>query len=212
MVRLTTISNIFAGIGLAILGFSAILKYLLEGLEVGPTPYPFYAWIGGAALLGLVIIFSIINTFTETAVGFVHPEDKLISNMFVFLMAIGTILIFGVLDEGQAYQQSLFDTGAMIVIAFVFLFIFVYFSRNLTESGEMGQVKEMTARFMLVSLALGLVMAGLKVGLDAIYTATGSYEYSAGALGLVAIGLSVLLVLVLGRKYEPVGEVDLSED
>jgi hypothetical protein len=211
MVRLTTISNIFAGIGLAILGFSAILKYMLEGLGVGDTPYPFYMWIGGAALLGLVVLFSIINTFTEMT-GFVHPEDKLVSNMFVFLMAIGTILIFGVLDEGEAFQQSLFDMGAMIVIAFVFLFIFVYFSRNLTESGEMGQVKEMTARFMLVSLALGLVMAGLKVGLDYIYVTTGSYEYSAGALGLVAIGLSILLVLVLGRKYEPVGEVDFSED
>jgi hypothetical protein len=210
MVRLTTLSNILAGIGLAILGFSAILKYMLEGLGVGTTGYPFYMWVGGAALLGLVVIFSIINTFTEIT-GFVHPEDKLVSNMFVFLMAIGTILIFGILDEGVAFQQNLFEAGSMIVIAFVFLFIFVFFSRNLTESGEMGQVKEMTARFMIVSLALGLVMAGLKVGLDIIYQ-TLSYEYAAGALGLVAIVLSVLLVLVLGRKYEPVGEVDFSED
>ena len=210
MVRLTTISNILAGIGLAILGFSAILKYLLESLGVSATGYPFYMWIGGAVILGLVIIFSIINTFTEIT-GFVHPEDKLVSNMFVFLMAIGTILILGILDEGVAFQRSLFDGGSMIVIAFVFLFIFVFFSRNLTESGEMGQVKEMTARFMLVSLALGLVMAGLKIGLDTIYASL-SYAYAAGALGIVAIALSLLLVLVLGRKYEPVGEVDFSED
>jgi hypothetical protein len=210
MVRLTTISNILAGIGLAILGFSAILKYMLEGLGVGTTAYPFYMWIGGAAILGLVVIFSIINTFTELT-GFIHPEDKLVSNMFVFLMAIGTILILGILDEGVVHQENLFAAGSMIVIAFVFLFIFVFFSRNLTESGEMGQVKEMTARFMLVSLALGLVMAGLNVGLNYIYE-TLSYAYAAGALGIVAIALSLLLVLILGRKYEPVGEVDFSED
>jgi hypothetical protein len=212
MVRLTTISNIFAGIGLAILGFSAILKYLLEPLVTEYPVYadiPFYAWIGGAALLGLVVLFSIITTFFEIT-GFVHPEDKLVSNMFVFLMAIGTVLIYGIIDETEATRQILFNAGSMIVIAFVFLFIFVFFSKNLTESGEMGQVKEMTARFMLVSLALGLVMAGLNVGLTYIYESL-SYEYAAGALGLVAIALSILLVLVLGRKYEPVGEVDLSE-
>ncbi|MHA2302707.1 MAG: hypothetical protein ACXACD_17310, partial [Candidatus Thorarchaeota archaeon] len=193
-----------SGIGIAILAFSAILKYLLEGLGQTGTAYPFYAWIIGAGLLVIVILASAVNTFTERT-GFVHPEDKLVSNMFVFLMAIATILILGILDEGLAYQRNLFDMGAMIVIAYIFLFIFVFFSGEITEAGEMGQVKEMTARFMLVSLLLGAIMAGVKVGLDIIWDSTGSYEWAAGALGLFALALVVLIVAFLGRRYEPVG-------
>ncbi|MFW9799441.1 MAG: hypothetical protein ACFFD9_03325 [Candidatus Thorarchaeota archaeon] len=204
MVRITTISNILSGIGIAILGFSAVLKYLLDPLDPG-TLFPFYAWIGGAAILAIVIAMSVVNTFTEMT-GFVHPEDKLVSNMFVFLMAIATILIFGLLDEGALYQRNLFDMGAMIVIAYIFLFIFVFFSGQITEAGEMGQVKEMTARFMLVSLVLGAIMAAVKVGLDIIWEATQSYTVAAGALGLFALVLVVLIVVFLGRKYEPVGE------
>jgi hypothetical protein len=205
MVRITTISNIMAGIGIAILAFSAILKYLLEGLGQTGTAYPFYAWVIGAVLLGIVILASAVNTFTERT-GFVHPEDKLVSNMFVFLMAIATILILGLLDEGLPYQRSLFDMGAMIVIAYIFLFIFVFFSGEITEAGEMGQVKEMTARFMLVSLLLGAIMAGVKVGLDIIWEATDSYGWAAGSLGLFALVLVVLIVAFLGRRYEPVGQ------
>ncbi|MFX0108356.1 MAG: hypothetical protein ACFE7R_08740 [Candidatus Hodarchaeota archaeon] len=205
MVRITTISNILSGIGIAILAFSAILKYLLESLAVTASPYPYFTWIIGAALLGLVLIMSAINTFTEMT-GFVHPEDKLVSNMFVFLMAIATILIFGLLDEGEFYQRNLFDMSAMIVIAYIFLFIFVFFSGEITEAGEMGQVKEMTARFMLLSLLLGIIMAGVKIGLDIIWDTTGSYTVAAGALGLFAVVLVALIVVFLGRKYEPVGE------
>ncbi|MHA1248233.1 MAG: hypothetical protein ACTSPE_12970 [Candidatus Thorarchaeota archaeon] len=148
---------------------------------------------------------SIINTFTELT-GFVHPEDKLISNMFVYLMAIATVLIFGILDEGQTYQETLFNIASMIVIAYVFLFIFVYFSQAITEGSEIGQVKEMTARFMIVSLLLGGVMAALLVGLRAIWDYFGLYESAAAALGLFAVALVVFIVLLLGRRYEPVGE------
>jgi hypothetical protein len=167
----------------------------------------FYTWIVGAGLLVLVILMSGINTFTEMT-GFVHPEDKLVSNMFVFLMAIATILIYGLLGETPdlVLQQSLFNMASMIVIAYVFLFIFVFFSSSLTEGGDTGQVKEMTARFMLVSLFLGAVMAGIKVGLDWIWVFTGSYEWAAAMLGVFAVALVFLIVAFLGRKYEPVGE------
>ncbi|NHJ12845.1 MAG: hypothetical protein EAX95_04175 [Candidatus Thorarchaeota archaeon] len=205
MARITTISNIMSGVGIAILAFAAIIKYILESLGQTGTTYPFYIWIVGAVLLAIVIIMSTINTFTEMT-GFVHPEDKLVSNMFVFLMAIATVLIFGLLDEGVTYQRSLFDMAAMIVIAYIFLFIFVFFSGEITEAGEMGQVKEMTARFMLLSLLLGVIMAGVKVGLDFIWDATDSYTLAAGALGIFAVALVVLIVVLLGRKYEPVGE------
>ncbi|MGQ4872407.1 MAG: hypothetical protein ACP6IT_11330 [Candidatus Thorarchaeota archaeon] len=205
MVRLTTISNVLAGIGLAVLGFAVVLKYMLASLNVTGSTYPYYAWLGGAGLLAVVLIMSVINTFTELT-GFVHPEDKLISNMFVYLMAIATVLIFGILDEGQAFQETLFNIASMIVIAYVFLFIFVYFSQAITEGSEIGQVKEMTARFMIVSLILGGIMAALLVGLRAIWDYFGLYESAAAALGLFAVALVVFIVLLLGRRYEPVGE------
>ena len=205
MVRLTTISNILSGIGLAILAFSAILKYLLESLGVTTTLIPFWAWIAGAALLTVVVLMSVVNTFTEMT-GFVHPEDKLISNMFVYLMAIATVLIFGILDQGVPFQESLFNIASMIVIAYVFLFIFTYFSATILEGGEMGQVKEMTARFMLVSLLLGAIMSILLVGLQWVWDAFNSYEVASVALGIFAVVLVVFIVMFLGRKYEPVGE------
>ena len=204
MVRLTTISNIFAGIGLAVLGFSIGVKYLLESLGQSGTSYPFYIWIGGAILLALVILFTIINTFTEMT-GFVHPEDKLVSNMFVFLMTIAAILVFGYLDEGAAFQQQLFNMSTMIVVAFVFLFIFVYFSKTILEGEESGQLKEMTARFMMVSLLLGAIMAGLQFVLGEVYLGLG-YVTGAVVLGIVAIVLVFSIAFFLIRQYEPVGE------
>ncbi len=69
----------------------------------------------------------------------------------------------------------------------------------------MSQVKEMTARFMLVSLLLGAIMAGLMVILDWIMV-TLSYEMASVALGAFAVGLVFVMAFALGRKYEPVGE------
>ncbi|MGV9170482.1 MAG: hypothetical protein ACOC38_11150 [Promethearchaeia archaeon] len=202
MVRLTTLSNIIAGIGLTILGFSVILKYLLQGVPAQENT-PFITWVVGAALMILVVVFSLISTFTELT-GFVHPEDKLMSNIFVFLMAIATILIYGIFNT--AVQDTVFEMGSMIVIAYVFLFIFSYFSTTITEGADISQVKEMTSRFMLVSLLLGSLMAGVMVGLDWIRVSVGSYEWAAVALGAFAVGLVLTMGVALGRKYEPVGE------
>jgi hypothetical protein len=94
----------------------------------------------------------------------------------------------------------------MIVIAYVFLFVFVFFSSTITEGSATGQVKEMTSRFMLVSLFLGIIMAGIKVGLDTVWLFTGSYSWAAALLGLFAATLVLLIIFYLGRKYEPVGE------
>ncbi len=206
MVRLTTISNVLSGIGITVLGFAAIIKFMLQALSITGTLYPLEAWIVGAALLVVVLIMSSINTFTEKT-GFVNPEDKLVSNMFVFMTAIFAILIYGYLDPvDPVLQASLFNIATMIVIAYVFLFVFVYFSGTITKGSEKGQIKELTSRFMLVSLLLGVVMAVVKVGFDWILTTVNFYEGAAVALGLFAVFLVVVTVMFLGRKYEPVGE------
>ncbi len=206
MVRFTTFANILSGIGLTLLGVAAAFKYILASLGQTDLPYPFYAWAGGAIILVIVLILSIINTFTEIG-GYVHPTDKLISNMVVFLTTIATVLMFGITNEGSVYAIYLFKMASMIVVAYVFLFIFVFFAPTITKGEEEGKIKEMTARFMLVSLMLGAVMAALQVGLDAVWAYFGgSYTYAAGTLGLVALVMVVLIVLFLERRYEPVGK------
>ena len=101
--------------------------------------------------------------------------------------------------------MQLFNMCTMIVVAFVFLFIFVYFSKTILEGGESGQLKEMTARFMMVSLVLGAIMAGLQFVLGEVYTGLG-YAGGAIVLGIVAIILVFSIALFLIRQYEPVGE------
>ncbi|MGY5860976.1 MAG: hypothetical protein RTU09_01185, partial [Candidatus Thorarchaeota archaeon] len=75
---------------------------------------------------------------------------------------------------------------------------------TITEGADMSQIKEMTARFMLVSLLLGAIMAGLMVLLDWIMFSL-SYEWASVALGGFAVVLVVVMAFALGRKYEPVG-------
>jgi hypothetical protein len=207
MVRLTTIGNFLSGIGLTLLGVTIGVKALLDSLSATPEQmlYPFYIWMGALLVLGVVLIISIINTFTEMT-GFVHPDDKMVSNMLVYMHALGTLLTYGLLDGIDAITQGyLFDMGTMIVIAYVFLFVFVFFGGQIAAGAETGQVKEMTSRFMLVSLVLGVIMAGVYLLMSVIKN-TWTYGWASGALFALAVGLVLVIVLFLGRRYEPVGE------
>jgi hypothetical protein len=207
MIRVTTIGNFLSGIGLAALGFALILKYVLDQVSATPAQllYPFYIWAVALGVLGIVLLISIVNTFTEIT-GFVHPDDKLVSNMLVYIHALGTLLTFGLLEGVDAVTQGyLFDMGTMIVIAYIFLFVFVFFGSKIAVGADTGQVKEMTSRFMLVSLVLGVIMAGVYLVLSIIKNSF-SYGWAAGALFLLAFALVVLIVFFLGRRYEPVGE------
>jgi hypothetical protein len=209
MVRLTTIGNFLSGIGLTLLAFTLIVKFILDSLSATPDQllYPFYIWLVALGMLVVVLIISGINTFTEMT-GFVHPDDKMLSNMLVYLMAIGTLLVYGMLEgvSGDAVTQGyLFDMGTMIVIAYIFLFVFVFFGSKISTGAETGQIKEMTSRFMLVSLVLGVIMAGAYLLLSIIKN-TFTYGWAAGTLMAFATALVVLIVLFLGRRYEPVGE------
>jgi hypothetical protein len=207
MVRLTTIGNFLAGIGLTLLGVTIGVKALLDQLSATPDQlqYPFYIWIAALGVLGVVLLISIINTFTEIT-GFVHPDDKMMSNMLVYMMALGTLLTYGMLEGIDATTQGyLFDMGTMIVIAYIFLFVFVFFGSRIAAGAETGQVKEMTSRFMIVSLILGVIMAGVYLAMSVIRTLF-SYGWAAGALFLFAVVLVLVIVLFLGRRYEPVGE------
>ena len=209
MVRLTTLGNVLSGIGITLLGVAIGIKYLLESLgTIGdPLQYPFYIWVGALGVLGIVLITSIITTFTE-ATGFVHPDDKLYANTLVFIMTLGTILTFGLMSgfDSAEIQSSLFNMGTMIVIAYIFLFIFVFFGSRISSGAETGQIKEMTSRFMLVSLILGAIMAGVNFALNWIWLFTASYAWAAGTLFLFAIVMVLIIVFFLGRRYEPVGE------
>ncbi len=207
MVRITTIGNFLSGIGLALLGFTIGVKWLLDSVSASPDQlvYPFYIWIGALGVLAVVLIISIINTFTEMT-GYVHPDDKLISNMLVYIHALGTLLTYGLLSGiDETIQGYMFDMGTMIVIAYIFLFVFVFFGSRISEGAETGQIKEMTSRFMIVSLVLGVIMAGVYL-VTSIIKDTLTYGWAAGVLFGIAVLLVVCIVIFLGRRYEPVGE------
>ncbi|MHA2043179.1 MAG: hypothetical protein ACXAAO_04125 [Candidatus Thorarchaeota archaeon] len=206
MVRLTSIGNFLSGIGLTLLGGSIGSKMLLDLVTADPSleAIPFYIWLIAIGVLGVTLIIAIINTFTEMT-GYVHPDDKMMSNMLVYLLSIGALLTFGWLDEGIGYQELLFDMGTMIVIAYVFLFVFVFFGGRIAAGAETGQVKEMTSRFMIVSLILGAIMAGVYLSTTVIYSAL-TYGWASAALFGIALLLVFSIVIFLGRRYEPVGE------
>ena len=207
MVRLTTIGNFLSGIGLTLLGGTIGAKALLDVVTASPEllVIPFYIWLIALAVLGIVLIIAVINTFTEIT-GFVHPDDKMMSNMLVYMMSIATLLTYGLLDGVDLIIQGyLFDMGTMIVIAYIFLFVFVFFGGRISEGAETGQTKEMTSRFMIVSLILGVIMAGVYLTTSVI-RAKLSYGWAAGVLFGIAVLLVFSIVIFLGRRYEPVGE------
>jgi hypothetical protein len=201
MVRVVTFGNVLSGIGLAMLGFVIFLKYLIAD----PGDYPFYGWLLALAILAVVLLISIVTTFTEKQ-GYIHPNDKLTANMLVFMMTIGTLLVYGLLITDTTIQGYLFDMGTMIVIAYIFLFVFVAYGSKIAAGAETGQVKEMTSRFMLVSLVLGAIMAGVNFLLNLIQDITSSYAWAAGTLTAFAFALVLLIVIFLSRRYEPIGE------
>ncbi|MDH4213907.1 MAG: hypothetical protein OEV85_08295 [Candidatus Thorarchaeota archaeon] len=205
MVRLTTIGNFLSGLGLASLAFTIVVKWIAT--QPGQVLYPFYIWLVALGFLVVVLIISVINTFTEMT-GFVHPDDKMISNMLVYIHALATLLVYGLLagiGVDDVIQGYLFDMGTMIVIAYIFLFVFVFFGSRISEGAETGQIKEMTSRFMLISLVLGVIMAGAYL-LMSIVKDNLDYSWAAGVLMVFAAALVVLIVIFLGRRYEPVGE------
>lgn len=208
MVRLTTIGNFLSGIGLTLLGGAIGAKALLDLVSATPTllMIPFYIWIIALGVLAIVLIISIINTFTEMT-GYVHPDDKMMSNMLVYMMSIGTLLSFGLLNEGSdpIIQGYLFDMGTMIVIAYVFLFVFQFYGSRIAAGAEAGQTKEMTSRFMIVSLILGVIMAGVYLSTSVIKD-TLTYGWAVAVLFGIAVLLVFSIVIFLGRRYEPVGE------
>ena len=207
MVRLTTIGNFLSGIGLTLLAGTIGAKWLLDAVSATGDLLliPFYIWLVALGVLAIVLLIAIINTFTEMT-GYVHPDDKMMSNMLVYMMSIGTLLTYGLLEGIDAIIQGyLFDMGTMIVIAYVFLFVFVFFGRRISEGAETGQIKEMTSRFMIVSLILGVIMAGVYL-LASVVKDTLTYGWAAGVLFGMAVLLVVCIVIFLGRRYEPVGE------
>ena len=126
--------------------------------------------------------------------------------MLVYMMTIATLLTYGLLEGVDAIIQGyLFDMGTMIVIAYVFLFVFVFFGGRISEGAETGQTKEMTSRFMIVSLILGVIMAGVYLSASVIKD-TLSYGWASGVLFGIAVALVFSIVVFLGRRYEPVGE------
>ncbi|MHA1791556.1 MAG: hypothetical protein ACTSVI_02860 [Promethearchaeota archaeon] len=201
------IQGILGGIGGTLLVFAILLKWLskvVAGSEalsgIGTVTY----FIAGALLI-ISIITSVINTFTQKV--FVHPDDKLIGNIFAFLLFMAIILSFGYFyDE---HQKTSYDAGVIVLITSTFVYL-VFIFGNIIGFHELldnttKREKEFVARFILFSILIGGVMVGLKFLFDYLYSAWG---YSNGVLivGFVTFGIIILIGVTTWKKYEPIGK------
>jgi len=208
--RLFLVGGMATGIGITLLAFSLLLP--------DPT-YAFYAYIGTIICTAIVVFCAVVNTFTTWA-GYVHPEDRLWSNILAYLLTLFVILSLGHFIPPDPWLLNiLFTTGTMIVLAYLLVFSMIGLSTTLKikdvleGTAPKGREKETTARFILLSLVIGGIMAGVQVGLLALYwylyQATGqlalAYRYSAIGIGLFATLLMAAMGILLRSKYEVLG-------
>ena len=159
-VRLVLIQGFLGGIAGTILFFAIILFNLdaaLPGLALAGIVTYFIA-IG---MLGILVFISIFNTFKPKT--FVHPDDKLWGNLFVFILFVIEVLTFG--HFYQTAEEVSYTAGVMILIVFVFVYLVQFFGKSIgfhdMLDSKAKKEKEIVARFILLAMFLGGILVGL---------------------------------------------------
>jgi len=214
--RLFLVGAMATGIGSTLLFISIYLAH------IGDITTAFYSYLGCVLCVAVVVFCAAINSLTTWA-GFVHPDDRLWSNILAYLLTLFVILTSGrFVTGGLTYWllNVLFNAGSMMVLALIFLFSFVGLSgqfklREVLEGTEPEEhSKEISARLILFSLVVGAIMAAIQIGLITLYWNLDvtfglgqptSYYYTAYGIGAIATVLVITLGVVLRSKYEPVG-------
>lgn len=204
------------GIGATLLFISIYLAH------IGDITTAFYSYLGCVVCVVVVVFCAAINSLTTWA-GFVHPDDRLWSNILAYLLTLFVILTYGRFVSGALtlwLLNVLFNAGTMMVLALIFLFSFVGLSgrfqlREVLEGTEAEErSKEISARLILFSLVVGTIMAAIQIGLITLYwnldVTLGfgqptSYYITAYGIGGIATFLVITLGVILRSKYEPVG-------
>ena len=193
--RLVMIGGMFMGIGLALLGISIYNNTVVPGEHNVVFVY------GALAMFAITLIISIIDTFTDWT-GYVHPSEMLFSNVFTFIMGLAIPLVWGYF--WYAMRDIFYTIAEMLVIAYIFLlaFIKVRFKISSEEELEMAE-KVTTAKFLLVALLVGGVMAAVQYGMNWLY-ASYQYELASLILGGATSIFIIAMAALLDIKYEPV--------
>ncbi|MFX1563690.1 MAG: hypothetical protein ACFFDP_10350 [Promethearchaeota archaeon] len=214
--RLFLVGAMATGIGATLLAISIYLAH------IGDITTAFYSYLGCVLCVVVVVFCAAINSLTTWA-GFVHPDDRLWSNILAYLLTLFVILTYGRFISGPFTYwllNVLFNAGSMMVLALIFLFSFVGLSgqfglREVLEGTEAEEhAKEVSARLILFSLVVGAVMAAIQVGLVALYWNLDvtfgfgqptAYYITAFGIGGIATILVITLGILLRSRYEPVG-------
>jgi hypothetical protein len=183
------------GVGGTMLAFSLVFKD--ERL--------FYASL---VPLALVLLISFVDTFLREKVGYIHPVDLAFGNILAYLYTLSQILVLGYFRP--EWQDLVYSVGTIFLMSFIFLVGFVKMGLMRTfEVDEKDKPKEATARFVLLSLVFGALMAVARIGFDYIYHPAPSglglgFGNSAIILGASTAALMLLTGLVIRGKYEPI--------
>jgi hypothetical protein len=196
------VQGFLGGVAGTILFFSVWL-YSITILQVGAT-ITYFVSVG---LLGALIVISIINSFTTKT--FVHPDDKIFGNTFTFILFMAELLTIGRFFPTVQVENFAYDAGVDVLTAFVFVYLVLYFGKaigfiEMLET-KLRREKELSARFILLAILLGVILVFLKFIFDAIYTALG-YNWGVFSIGIATFIVIMIIALLTWRKYEPVSK------
>jgi hypothetical protein len=181
----------------------------------------FLAYLGCVICTGIVVASAVVNSLT-TWPGFVHPDDRLWSNILAYLLTLFSILTLGrfLKDDIRAdwWFTLLFNIGTMLLLALILVLVLVSLSDRIRpkSSGRGAKAKdrskETASRLILFALLVGAIMAGCQTGLillwDYFYTLTAiqslSYYYISVTIGSITTLILFGLGIALRSKYEAV--------
>ena len=195
--RLVMFSGMAEGVGGTLLALSILLKDVRL----------FYASV---VPLALVLIFAFVDTFLREKVGYIHPVDLAFSNILAYLYALGQILILGYFVP--ELQPIVYDVGTIFLMSFVFLVGLVKVGlMRAFEMEEKDKPKETVARFVLLSLVFGALMAVARIGFTYIYSNPPAglglgFNWSAITLFSATAVLMLATGMVIRGKYEPISK------
>jgi hypothetical protein len=193
--RLIMFGGIAEGVGGTLLALSILLKD--ERL-----------FTASLVPLALVLIFAFIDTFLREKVGYIHPVDLAFGNILAYLYTLGQILLLGYFLPDL--QNSVYDIGTIFLMSFVFLVGLVKVGlMRAFEIDEKDKPKETVARFVLLAMIFGALMAAARVAFNYIYLPSpAGIGLGFNVSAIVLFSATALLMLVTGMvirgRYEPI--------
>lgn len=161
-----------------------------------------------AKILGLIIgglSFALAIYNTEKMEDGTTVDDKILSNSLNVTLLIGMILTIGFLFEGnETGLQIFFDIGTITGLFLIFMIIWTYlreywsFLEEKHIKFEEESDKEDIPQFLLSSVILGAIFAGLYIIFELIYIAAG---YLITSIIFLSIFFGITIFMSLLFRY-----------